>query len=245
MCFKKGGVYEGGGHRFNPDHWLIMEKINLPGLSTKESTPKASIVVESGYEEFIPNEFMVDPFAYFDVAGKNIKPGAPEYDEGGRIKEDPGAVRTFPNWTNLDGKTIEVVGKKINAGKSKVGRSGNPFYEYEIMKVVKQMGFPTAECIARASLGDQFLFVMEKVKGLNWFEAKNLPWDEMGFSRKDTEKLEQEAIDKMGLLAKKFDEVGIVRKWKISDMIFDIDFDNKTIRSITPVDWERTKIIER
>lgn len=45
----------------------------------------------------------------------------------------------------------------------------------------------------------------------------------------------------MEQLKKKFEEAGIIRTWKLKDMVFDIDIENKTIRSIVPTDWERTK----
>lgn len=46
----------------------------------------------------------------------------------------------------------------------------------------------------------------------------------------------------MSELQKKFEQEGIIRDWKLSDMVFDIDIENKDIRSLTPVDWERTTV---
>ena len=35
---------------------------------------------------------------------------------------------------------------------------------------------------------------------------------------------------------------GIIRKWKLKDMVLDVDFESKKVVGITPTDWERTKI---
>ena len=43
-------------------------------------------------------------------------------------------------------------------------------------------------------------------------------------------------------LQRRFETIGLIRTWKLKDMIFDVDLVAKTIKSITPTDWERTKI---
>ena len=43
-------------------------------------------------------------------------------------------------------------------------------------------------------------------------------------------------------LQSQFEEAGITRGWKLKDMVFDIDVENKRIVGMTPTDWERTKI---
>ena len=68
---------------------------------------------------------------------------------------------------------------------------------------------------------------------------------EQGWSDEDIQHLLEEAEIKMSELAQQFENAGINRKWKLKDMIFDINFDEKHIRSITPVDWERTIIDEQ
>ncbi|HEU0050754.1 MAG TPA: hypothetical protein VFQ60_01720 [Patescibacteria group bacterium] len=65
---------------------------------------------------------------------------------------------------------------------------------------------------------------------------------EKGFTNEDLLRLKKEAEDLMRELEKKFASHGIERKWKLSDMIVDIDLESKIIRSMTPTDWERTKI---
>ena len=46
-------------------------------------------------------------------------------------------------------------------------------------------------------------------------------------------------------LQQHFEEAGIIRSWKLKDMIFNIDIENKRINGIVPTDWERTKIDEK
>ena len=64
----------------------------------------------------------------------------------------------------------------------------------------------------------------------------------MGFSDPEIQDLKKEAEAKMHELAILFSEHGIERKWKLQDMIFEIDPTSKNISKITPTDWERTKI---
>ena len=65
---------------------------------------------------------------------------------------------------------------------------------------------------------------------------------ERGYTDEDIENLKRQAEERMITLQAKFEEAGIQRGWKLKDMIFDIDIENKTVRGVTPVDWERTKI---
>ena len=41
-----------------------------------------------------------------------------------------------------------------------------------------------------------------------------------------------------------FEQSGVVRGWKLKDMVFQIDVENKKVISVVPTDWERTKIIK-
>lgn len=210
--------------------------------SKKESGPNLKMEINPDFTDFIPEEFKKDPLAYFDGLGKNIKPGEVEHDEAGKVKEDPTAVKQFPVWRDKAGKELSVIGKKVNAEKSQIGKSGDPFYEYKIMKIVREIGLPCPEPIASIEQAGEFLILMEKIKGINWFEAKDLNLKSKGYTDEDIQNLKKEADEKMQELSRKFEEAGIFRKWKLSDMIFDIDIENKTIKGIVPVDWERTKI---
>jgi SpoVK/Ycf46/Vps4 family AAA+-type ATPase len=83
---------------------------------------------------------------------------------------------------------------------------------------------------------------MEKVQGIGWYEKDALHLKEKGYTDEDIEALKRQAEEQMLALQARFEEAGIERGWKLKDMIFDIDIESKTIRGITPVDWERTKI---
>lgn len=200
------------------------------------------VEVESEYEGFIPDDFKNDPFGYFEREGKNIKPGEVKYDESGRIREDPTAVKELPIWMDDKNNEIRVIGKRVNVEKGEVGKSGDPFYEYRILQIVHELDLPAPHPVAKVESGSQHLIVMGKVAGINWYEKEILRLRERGYSDEDIEGLRRQAEEKMLELKRRFDDVGIIRGWKLKDMVFDIDVDNKVIRGIVPVDWERTRI---
>ncbi len=205
----------------------------------KESEPRNKIEIERGFEDFIPEDFKKDPLGYFELWGKNIKAGEIKKDEAGMVREDPTAVKNFPAWINKE-EILMTIGKKVNVKKGKIGESKNPFYEYEIIKALNEVGLPSPRLIAKAENNGNYLFVMEKVPGINWYEKDFL--DQMGLNKEDKENILKEAEMKMEELKNKFEKAGVERGWKLKDMVFDIDFESKTIRKITPVDFERTKI---
>jgi hypothetical protein len=198
------------------------------------------VEINEGYEEFVPVDFKLNPLSYFETHGANVKPGEVQHDETGRVKEDPTAVKDLPTWQNSHGEQIQTVGKRVNVQKGKVAEAGDPFYEYNVMEYVRSKNLPAPKTIARASEGSSHLIVMERVQGVRWTDRKLLK--EHGYTKEDIEQLTKQAENKMAELKRKFDENGIIRGWKLKDMVFDIDFANKEIKSITPVDWERTKI---
>ncbi|TRZ77204.1 hypothetical protein D4R87_03205 [bacterium] len=219
-----------------------MEKFRDNLDNEKLQEENSNLNIELGYEDFIPEEFQQNPIKYFENIGKNIKPGETQRDETGRVKEDPTAVKKFPMWEDSQNNQLQVIGKKVNIEKSMISRSEYPFYEYGIMKIVNSIGLPTPKPVAKAESKEGYLIVMEKVKGINWFEKNELNLKSKGYNDADIDNLKQQAEIKMGELKERFDEAGIIRKWKLSDMVFDIDFENKIIKKIIPVDWERTKI---
>lgn len=208
----------------------------------KEAPPQAKIEVESGCKAFVPEEFKNDPIGYFESQGKNIKSGEIKRDETGRVREDPTAVKELPVWTNTDGNELHTIGKRVNVQKGKVGESGDPFYEYLVMELVSEAGLPTPRPVAKVEQSGAHLIVMEKVRGIGWYEKDALQLKEKGYTDEDIESLKRHAEEQMTALQAKFEEAGIHRGWKLKDMIFDIDIEGKTIRGITPVDWGRTRI---
>ncbi|MST04376.1 MAG: hypothetical protein EXS49_02315 [Candidatus Pacebacteria bacterium] len=173
----------------------------------------------------------------------NIKPGEIEHDHAGVVKEDPTAVKELPIWTDEAGVELAVVGKRVNTIKSQVRKSGDPFYEYKIMQLVNEIGLPAPKPIAKAEQSGSHLIVMEKALGFTYFDGGPLLMH-YGYLPGEIETLKRQAGEQMAELKDRFDEAGIIRKWKLSDIIFDVDIEAKKIRKITPVDWERTKIDE-
>jgi hypothetical protein len=208
----------------------------------KEAEPQVKIEVESGCEQFVPEDFKQNPLGYFESQGKNIKSGQIKRDETGRVREDPTAVKELPIWSDSEGNQLNAIGKRVNIEKGKVGESGDPFYEYRIMETVRDAGLPTPRPIAKVEQSGAHLIVMEKVQGIGWYEKDALHLKEKGYTDEDIEALKRQAEEQMLALQARFEEAGIERGWKLKDMIFDIDIESKTIRGITPVDWERTKI---
>ena len=107
------------------------------------------------------------------------------------------------------------------------------------------MGLPAAKPIAKAEQTDTHIIIMERIPGLRWSERDSLNLKERGYSDEDINTLIAEAEQKMNELKARFDEAGVVRGWKLKDMVFQVDIENKKISSIVPTDWERTKIVEK
>ncbi len=210
-----------------------------------ESKPESYIKAEEDFKDFIPEDFSNDPVGYFEKRGQNIKQGEKKFDETGRIREDPTAVKDLPVWENQKGEKLFTVAKRVNIEKGDVGKSGDPFYEYKIMQFVKEKGLPVATPIAKIEQSGTHIIVMEKLTGIRWSEKDTLKLTERGYSAKDVENLKNQAEEKMNELKEKFDKAGIKRGWKLKDLVFNIDIDNKKILSITPTDWERTKIEQK
>jgi len=216
---------------------------SLDKFNDQEKISLAKIEVESSFADFVPQEFFIDPDGYFESKGVNIKKGEKKIDETGRVREDPTAVKDLPNWKNKEGQELAVVGKRIDITKGKTGESGDPFYEYKILEKLAQMGLPAARPIAKVEQADKKIIVMERIPGIRWSERDSLVHDK-GFSKKEAEDLMVQAERMMNDLKKKFDDAGITRKWKLQDMVFQIDYENKKFLSVVPTDWERTKTKE-
>lgn len=192
-------------------------------------------------ESFVPEEFKSEPAKYFEEKGENVKSGEIKHHEDGTVREDPTAVKDLPDWENASGEKIKVVGKRINAEKAQVGKTGDPFHEYKVIELVTDAGLPAPRLIAKAEQNNQYLFIMERVAGIRWSERTQI-LRESGMSEEAIENWQQKAREKMQTLGDVFEEYGIRRGWKEQDMIFDIDEQTKEIKKITPTDWERTKI---
>ncbi len=203
-------------------------------------TPK--IDIEPGLNDFIPEDFKKDPIKYFEEKGVNIKSGDIKQDESGRVREDPTAVKDLPVWRNQDGLELHTVGKRVNTAKGNVGESGDPFYEYKVMEVIQELGLPCPRPVSKVEQGGNHLIVMERVPGFRWADKDTLNLDQKGYSSDDIKSLYDQAEVMLRDLHSRFEEAGITRGWKLKDMIFNIDIENKKIISIVPVDWERTKL---
>lgn len=204
--------------------------------------PNPKIEIEAGFNDFIPREFIDDPVGYFEHTGKNIKTGEKKIDETGRVREDPTAVKDLPVWKNNQGQEILTVGRRVNIIKGKVGESGDPFYEYEVLKKLARMKLHVARPVAKIEQAGIYIIITERIPGIRWSERNSLHLKEQGYSDSDIAVLIAEAEQKMSELRTEFEQAGVVRRWKLKDMVFQIDIKNKKIISIVPTDWERTKI---
>lgn len=209
--------------------------------SSEKQEGEARVESKPETESFVPEEFKNEPIKYFEDKGKNVKSGEIKHHEDGTVREDPTAVKDFPEWENPSGEKIKVVGKRVNAEKAQAGQTGDPFHEYKVMELVTEAGLPAPQPIAKAEQNNQYLFVMERATGIRWNERIQVLRDG-GMSEEDIENWQQKAREKMQALGDVFEEYGIKRGWKEQDMIFDIDEQTKEIKKITPTDWERTKI---
>jgi len=210
--------------------------------SGKETKLKVKIEIRPGLDGFVPEEFRQNPVEYFESRGQNIKSGEIKRDETGRVREDPTAVKELPVWSDPNGQELRTIGKRVNIEKGKIGESGDPFYEYKIMEIVTNVGLPAPRLVAKVEQQGTHLIIMEKVQGVGWYEKDALKLKKTGCTDEDIKNLKTQAEIMMTELQQRFEEAGIVRGWKLKDMIFDIDIENMRINKIIPVDWERTKI---
>lgn len=216
-----------------------MNSIESPSV---EYDPSIHVEIEPEYEAFVPELFRQQPVEYFEALGRNIKPGEIKKDADGVVREDPTAVKELPVWTDGNGKELHTVAKRINEGKGEVPASGNPYYEYELIKLVNSLDLPAPALVARGEQRGVHMFVMKKIEGVSWYDKDQLALKERGYSDEEILGLYQQAEQMMEAMQREFEEAGIVRGWKLKDMIFDIDFETKKIRSMVPTDWERTKV---
>lgn len=208
----------------------------------KELAPSLKIEIEGHFSEFVPEDFKANPLGYFEEKGVNIKSGEATYDELGVINEDPTAVKDLPAWTNSEGQILHSVAKRINIEKAQIKKTADPFYEYKVMEIAQELGLPAPRPVAKIEQSGVHMIVMERVSGLRWVNNDIKYIKEKGYSKEDLARLEAEANEMMLSLSKTYEDAGIIRSWKLRDIIFDVDIENKKLKSLTPVDWERTKL---
>jgi len=206
------------------------------------------IYINEKYIDLVPFNFLENPEKYIESNGENIKSGEKKYHEDGSVKEDPTASKILPQWENQKGETISVVSKKVNLEKvrTKTTERGekfqDPLLEYKMISLAKLLDLPTAEPIGFLKQNNKVYNLMEKLKGYTWTKRDKEKLFEMGFSEKDEKPIKNQIIVLMQDLKDQYEEFGIYRKWKYKDMVFDIDFENKNVTDIVPVDWEKSYI---
>lgn len=199
---------------------ILTNDKKLGANSTQENIPRPKVEVESGFTDFIPQKFINDPAGYFEREGKNIKTGEIKYDETGRVREDPTTMKDFPVWKNKEGEEIQTVGRRVNTTKGAVGESGDSFYEYKILEQLNKMGLPAAKPVAKAEQEGTHIIVMERIPGLRWSERDSLNLKDKGYSDEDIATLIRKAEEKMNELKDQFNKAGVIRGWKLKDMVF-------------------------
>jgi len=209
-----------------------------------ETDKRPDIKAEPQFSEFIPAEFISNPIEYFETYGTNMKDGEVLKDENGTVREDPTAVKELPEWFDGRGEKLAVVAKKVNNEKGKIRKFGDPLYEYKIMKIVLEAGLPAAEPIVAVNSEAGSLIVMKKLSGVGGHERGMNELRARGFSEEEVMNIKMQAEVIMDELSEKFEVEGIKRNWDLKDMVIEIDFPNKKVIRVTPVDWEKTKIEE-
>jgi hypothetical protein len=199
--------------------------------------PDGTLEVEECLEPFLPPAFVADPMRYFDEQGVRVREGDVTRDEAGRITDDPTAVRDFPVWSNPRGEAIRVVCKRVNRNKSQVRRTGDPFYEYRILQLVRALGFVTARPVGRIAQAATHFIITERSEGLRWVQR----WD-AGLKKIERDRIRAEAEVIMARLQAALTDAGIRRPWNIKDMILQLDADTRAVRAVIPVDWEQAKL---
>jgi hypothetical protein len=200
--------------------------------------PEGTLDVEASVAQFLPLDFVADPMEYFNQRGTRVRRGtAVTYNAAGRIDDDPNAVRDFPVWSNPRGEQLRVVGKRVNTKKSMVRRSANPFYEYRVMHLVRELGFVTARPLATVAQRGSYFFVAERVEGFRWVQRRKA-----GLDKTERARIRAEAEALMAPLQAAFEDVGIRRPWHVKDMIIKLDSGTRSVRAIVPIDWEETRL---
>lgn len=200
--------------------------------------PEGTLEVEASAAPFLPLDFVADPMRYFDQRGTRVRRGTVvTYNAAGRIDDDPNAVRDFPVWSNPRGEELRVVGKRVNTKKSMVRRSANPFYEYRVMHLVRELGFVTARPLATLAQRGSYFFVTERVEGFRWVQRRKA-----GLDKAECARIHAEAEALMAPLQAALADAGIRRPWHVKDMIMKLDADTRSVRAIVPVDWEETRL---
>jgi hypothetical protein len=201
-----------------------------------------NIFIEAKYRPFAPSAFLEDPVGYFEREGENIKSGGVRFKKDGSISEDPTATKWLPTWHNENGNELRVVAKRVNVEKSEIGRASDPFYEFHVMEEVRKRGLPTVAPIAKIEQGDTHLVVMEQASGMRWSKDTSELLKVLGYTDVDIESIKEQTLRKMEQLKEQFEASGIIRKWKLADVLFEIDIEAKKVTGATPIDWERTVI---
>ena len=101
---------------------------------------------------------------------------------------------------------------------------------------------PSAKPIGFVKQDESLYTLMERVKGYTWTSRDKEILKQQGLTDQDEEPIKRQIEEKMHELRNKYEEFGIYRKWKHSDMVFDLDLEHKKIISITPVDWEKSHL---
>jgi hypothetical protein len=213
-------------------------------FSPEQHYQSNNLEFETEYLPCIPDEFRENPLQYFETHGIQIKDGDPKIDDEGKLRDDPTAVKVFPEWTSIDGQAITVVGKRVNPEKGELQKSGDPLHEYRIIQRLYHRGLPVARPVAAYSGEKGTVFVTEKIIGLGWNATAKDQLTRSGFTDEEVQSILEQASEQLRQLQQQFEAVGVQRKWELKDMVLDIDMEHKNLRKIVPTDWERTRLDE-
>lgn len=208
--------------------------------SSEALESSCEVKLKGEYEALVPEEFKRSPFLYFESHGIPVKKGEIKRDDKGRVKEDPTAVRYFPEWKDGE-RSLLVVAKKVNDKKGMLAETGEPLYEYNLLEYMCSLDLPVPKPVGYAEGERGAIFLMEKVKGLPWSELQRL--QEKGWTQNELGTLLSNARERMEELAKRFEQYNIKRSWKLKDMVFEVDQENHRLNGLIPTDFERTRVV--
>lgn len=190
---------------------------------------KIDLEIETGFENFVPLEFKQDPFGYFERTGKEIR------------KDEKVEVRNMPVWHNEKGEKLKTVAKNIITSSDKKGSAKDSLFEYKIIRLAHSLGLPAPNAVTKAENKDKHLMVVEEPSGFRWKDREEF-FREYNLNDEEVKDIKKQAGEEIKNLREIFKNAGIAKDWKMEDLVFDVDFNNRKINNVTPLNFEKSKI---
>ena len=216
--------------RFTPEQYAVFDLMSdeLQG-ATEIAGDKYDITVNADVQTALPPEFVADPVDYIRKNGKILKQSSKEKYSDEEIIQ-----------INLGGQEV-IVKRVVGSKKIKVAKT-----ELAIDLAAQSAGLSGARAFGFLTAKDKQqgdYLLMDKVDGVPlihfMLEARN----KLGPTEAEAIRLVVNEHIK-NIAAGYREKLGIDKNWQIKDFMIDFDWDKKTVKSITPLDWERVKLYE-